>query len=178
MMFYAVIIAGLTVVYNLALASFAWEDMVVGAMLSTVLVAVFRRAIFPLVPADAGFVAHIIVYLPLFLWMLVVDIVKGTWQVAMYVVGIRKLEKPGILKIPLGNHTPAGVGVVGLFVTVSPGSFLVDIDWDERVMLVHYIDASDPVKLIADVEKYYNLWEYGRHVPRDPNTDARPEEMA
>jgi multisubunit Na+/H+ antiporter MnhE subunit len=107
------------------------------------------------------------VFLPRFLGMMAVDILKGTWQVATYVVGLRKLEHPGIVKISLGNHTPAGVGIVGLVVTISPGSFLVDIDWDERVMLVHYIDASSPERLREDVEKYYRLWEYGTHIPHN-----------
>jgi multicomponent K+:H+ antiporter subunit E/multicomponent Na+:H+ antiporter subunit E len=121
-----------------------------------------------------GYVLHIIVFLPKFLAMMVVDILKGTWQVATFVVGFRKLESPGIIRVPLGNHTPAGVGIVGLVVTISPGSFLVDIDWDERVMLVHYIDASAPDRLREDVEKYYRLWEYGTHIPPDLQQPEAP----
>jgi hypothetical protein len=43
---------------------------------------------------------------------------------------------------------------------------MVDIDWDERVMLVHVIDASDPDAVRKDAEKYYRLWEYGTYIPQ------------
>jgi multisubunit Na+/H+ antiporter MnhE subunit len=109
--------------------------------------------------------------------MRLVDIVKGTWLVASIVVGIRPLTHPGIVKIPLGNHSPAGVGIVGLLVTISPGSFMVDIDWDERVMLVHYMDARNPAQLRADVEKYYRLWEYGMHLPEPDESISKIKEL-
>ena len=65
-----------------------------------------------------------------------VDIVKGTWQVAMYVVWHPKLRRPGVTEIPLGDHTRArGRRGWPFASTVSPGEVLVDIDWDERVML-------------------------------------------
>jgi multisubunit Na+/H+ antiporter MnhE subunit len=110
--------------------------------------------------------------------MLLVDIVLGTWQVATYVVGIRKLEHPGIVKIPLGNHSDASVGFIGHLVTISPGSFVVDFDWTDRTMLVHYIDASDPEKLREAVEKYYRVWEYGPQTAKQTVSDdpISPEE--
>jgi multisubunit Na+/H+ antiporter MnhE subunit len=166
MIFILTVIAGLVAVFCLTLASFAWQDLAIGLVLATGMVALFAKTLFPQPLPRADYVAHIITYAPVFLWMLFVDVVKGTWQVASIVVGLRPLHHPGIVKIPLGNHSPAGVGIVGLLVTISPGSFMVDIDWEERVMLVHFIEASNPDKLVADVEKYYRLWEYGTHLPR------------
>lgn len=168
MIYFAVVVAGLTATYCLALASFAWEDAVLGLILSSTLVAIYRKAVFPKVVPDGGYVLHILIHLPRFLWMVLVDVIKGTWLVTTFVAGLRRLDHPGIVKIPLTNHSPAGVGMVGLLVTLSPGSFLVDIDWEERSMLVHYIDASDPVKLRRDAERYYRLWEFGDHMPAQP----------
>lgn len=165
MMLIVLVVAALAAIYNLALASLAWQDSVVGLILATTLVLTYRRAILPASLPEAGHVLHIIVFLPKFLAMLVMDILSGTWLVATYVIGLRELEHPGIVRVPLGNHSRAGVGVVGLFVTISPGSFLVDIDWENRAMLVHCIDASDPSKIREDIEKYYRLWEYGSHLP-------------
>lgn len=165
MIFVGVVIAGLTAVFCLTLASFAWQDIVIGLALSAGMVLIFGKRLFPRPLPRAEYVVHIITYSPVFLWMLIVDVVKGTWQVAAIVVGLRPLSHPGIVKIPLGNHSPAGVGIVGLLVTISPGSFLVDIDWEERVMLVHFMDASNPRALRREVDKYYRLWEYGDHVP-------------
>lgn len=170
MIFLATLVAGLTAVFCLTVSSFAWENMVLGGLLATGLIALFRRQLLPRHLPSGEYVVHIIVYSPVFLWMLLVDVVKGTWLVASIVCGLRPLEHPGIVRVPLGNHTKTSVGIVGLLVTISPGSFLVDIDWDDHVMLVHFMDASNPAKCRADVEKYYQLWEYGTHVPGEETT--------
>ncbi len=165
MMFLIVVVTGLASTYCLTVASFAWEDMLFGLAISAVLVAIFRKAIMPAALPESGRVVHMIAYMPVLVWMLSIDILKGTWLVAKYVIGFQKLDHPGIVKIPLGNHSRTGVGMVSLFLTISPGSFLVDIDWEERWMLVHFIDASNPAKLRRDVERYYRLWEYDKHPP-------------
>lgn len=164
MIFLLVIAMGLTLIYALALASFAPPDLAMGAMLSIGLMAIYRKTLFTVRPSGE-YVLHILLVLPKLIVMLVWDVVKGTWQVATFVIGLRTLDNPGVVRIPLGNHSGPGIGIVGLFITLSPGSFLVDIDWDERVMLVHVIDARNPDTTRADAEKYYRLWEYGTHVP-------------
>lgn len=166
MMFGAVIILGCTVVFVLTLGDLTWQNLALGFVLSSLLLAIYRKHLFPKSLPRNEFVIHIVTYFPMFLAMLAWDILKGTWQVTTFVLGIRKLDHPGIVRVPLGNHSPQGVGVVGLFVTLSPGSFLVDIDWEERYMLVHTIDASNPDQLRRDAERYYKLWEYGSHIPK------------
>jgi multisubunit Na+/H+ antiporter MnhE subunit len=165
MMFRAVAILCLTAVFALTLGDFKWQNLVIGVVLSSFLVAIYRDKIVPKPPPRNEFVMHIIVRLPKVLAMLAWDILKGTWLVTAFVLGLRKLDHPGIVRIPLGNHSPPGVGVVGLFITMSPGTFLVDIDWNERYMLVHTIDATDPDGIRQDAERYYKLWEYGTHIP-------------
>jgi hypothetical protein len=65
---------------------------------------------------------------------------------------------------------------VGYFITLSPGSFLVDVDWDAGEMLVHVIDASDPEAVRRDAEKYYRLWEYGPYAVRQSPSLDRGED--
>ncbi len=166
MMFVGVIIAALTAVFCLTVASNGWQDIVLGLVISSALVFALGRRLLPRPLPENGYVLHIIIYMPVFLWMLFVDVVKGTWQVACIVTGIRPLEHPGIVRVPLGNHTQNSIGIVGILVTISPGSFLVDVDRDVHAMLIHYIDASNPEQCRADIEKYYRLWEYGTHMPK------------
>lgn len=168
MIFLIIITLGSTLVYALTLASFAPQDLLLGAFLSIGFVGIYRRTLFPMSLPESDYVLHILVFMPKFLGMLVWDIIKGTWQVTTFVIGLKELDHPGIVNIPLGNHSLAGTGIVGLFITLSPGSFLVDIDWEARVMLVHVIDASDPDAIREDADKYYRLWEYGTHVPHTP----------
>ena len=176
MTFLAVVIGVLTAIFCLSLASFAWEDIVIGVVLATVLVAINRRYLFPGRMPEGSYLGRMLLALPRLFSFLVVDILKGTWQVTSFVVGLRTLEHPGIVKIPLGNHSAASVGTVSMLLTISPGSFLVDIDWDERAMLVHYMDASNPAQLRAGIDKYFRLWEVGAHRPQSVTADREPGE--
>jgi len=175
MMFVMLVILALTGVFMATLADFSWQNAVIGGVAASTLALVYFRWIFPRNLPPAEFVFHLLVRLPLLLWYLTVDILKGTWLVSLYVVGIRQLEHPGIVKIPFGNHSDDAVGLVGHLLTVSPGSFLVDVDWNDRTMLVHYMDASRPAQLRADVEKYYRLWEYGSHIPTSDSVSAQDD---
>jgi multisubunit Na+/H+ antiporter MnhE subunit len=159
------ILVASTTIFCLVVTDFSWENILVATAISAGLMYVFRNQIVPRRLPPIGLSLHLIIYSPVLFWYLLIDILKGTYQVITVTLGIRPLRQPGIVKIPIGNHTPAGVGPVGFFVTLSPGSFLVDILWEERVMLVHVLDASDPDDVRKDAEKYYRLWEYGTYMP-------------
>lgn len=152
-------------VFALVVSDFSWENMVVAFTLAGALLVVFRKQALPRSLPPAGLALHLVIYSPVLFWFLLIDILKGTWQIITITLGLRPLVQPGIVKIPIGAHSVAGVGPVGFFITLSPGSFLVDIDWTEGVMLVHVIDAQDPDGVRKDAEKYYRLWEYGSYLP-------------
>ena len=46
--------------------------------------------------------------------------IRGTWHVALYVVGRRPLESPGIVAIPRGERTAVGVAVWGYTTAIAP----------------------------------------------------------
>ncbi len=159
MMYIAFLVAVLTVVYAATLASFAWQDLVTGLLLAATLLFTFRRFVLPASRPSWKFVVAGIVFFPKLVAMILMDVFRGTWLVASIVTGLRPLSQPGILKLPMRDHGDVGVAVVSFILTLSPGSFVVGYDWDERVILVHYIDISDPDQLRADIERYYWLWE-------------------
>jgi multisubunit Na+/H+ antiporter MnhE subunit len=134
----------LTAVYALAIGSADRWDLAAGAAIGLALTMAARPLLFegpgrPLrtlpgsiwaVLALAGIVAR--------------DIVTGTWRVALVVLHLRPLASPGIVAVPLGDRTRRGAAVSGLLVSIAPGEYVVDVDWERRLMLVHVVDASDP----------------------------------
>lgn len=169
------ILISTAVIFSLVVSDFSAENAVVSLAISAMLMLIFRRQVIPSSLPPNGLALHLIIYSPVLFWFLFIDILKGTWQVVTITLGLRPLVQPGIVKIPIGNHTPAGVGPVGFFVTLSPGTFLVDVDWEEKVMLVHSIDASDPDSVRKDAEKYYRLWEYGTYLPEGMRRELEGE---
>lgn len=148
------------VTYCLVIGDFGWQNLVIGSVLSAFLMYIFRKQAFPeQLPSNAQ-AFHILTFVPVLAYYLFIDILKGTWQVTRITLGIDELRRPGIIKISFDNYTHYAVGPIGFFVTLSPGSFMVDVDWDERVILIHVVDASDPDAVRRDAEKYLRLWEY------------------
>jgi multisubunit Na+/H+ antiporter MnhE subunit len=156
---------GLTLVYALTLASFRPWDLAIGLVISGGIVLLFHRFMFA---PDRRYEAPSDQHPPLWsrlLWftpmvlMASWEICKGTWNVALIVLHVRPLRRPGLVQIPFGERTPTGVAVTSLVDTLSPGSFLIDIDWDERTMLFHVIDASDPDAVRASYQHFYDRWQ-------------------
>jgi len=90
------------------------------------------------------------------------EIARGTRQVMVFSLRLRPMEHPGIVAIPFGERTRFGATMSGFITTISPGTFVVDIDWKARVMLVHSIDASDPDAVRLSHQVFYDRFQ--RHV--------------
>ena len=103
-----------------------------------------------------GFLGRLVAF-PVYAGVVIWDIIQGTWTVAAHSVGLKKLQSPGIVAVPLGERTPVGVAVSALVSTLSPGAFLVDVD--REVMLIHVIDASDPEAVRREHEEFYQRFQ-------------------
>lgn len=159
----AAMIVVLTAVYLLALGSTYLWDAAIGAALAMVVTLVFRRWLLSeQTQVDSGETPgplhRVISFFP-WAFMVQIEVVKGTWQVLAVVLGLHRLHRPGIVKIPIGDRSEMGVAVSGLATTLSPGTVVVDIDWGERVMLVHAIDASDPEQVREDHARIYERYQ-------------------
>lgn len=148
-----------TLIYAFVLASFHPWDLVMGAAFSGTLLFVFRGFVFDGDPKPSpGFFGKLSA-LPLFLAASVWDIVKGTWEVALIVLHVRPLERPGIVAVPIEGRTPTGLAVSATETTLSPGTYLVDVDWERGVWLIHALDAKDPEAVKKDRGEFYERYQ-------------------
>jgi multisubunit Na+/H+ antiporter MnhE subunit len=147
----------LTGVYAVVLASFHPLDLVFGALVSGALVYTFRSFVFDGRPDPLpGFVRRSAALFP-FVVVVMWDVVKGTWEVALVTLHLRPLKQPGIIKVPVGERTPTGVAVSALVTTLSPGAFLIEAN--DEYMLVHLLDASDPDAFREEREDLYQRYQ-------------------
>lgn len=149
----------LTLVYALVLASFHPWDLVTGAAVSCALFIAARGYLFGDEPDATGSVLGRVAAFAPFAAAVVREVVVGTWEVSLVTLHLRPLERPGIVAIPIGERTPTGIAVTALVMTLSPGEFLVEIDWERRVMLMHVIDAADPEGIRASHERFYERYQ-------------------
>jgi multisubunit Na+/H+ antiporter MnhE subunit len=151
-------VAGLTAVYALALASAAPADLATGAALASLALVLLGRRL----PAGAtgrpGGLLRRAVAFPAFAVALLADVARGTRDVALRVLGLRPL-KPGIVLVPFGERSELGLAVSALASTLSPGSVLVDVDHQRRVLVMHVIDASDPDAFRSQQQRFYDRYQ-------------------
>lgn len=156
---YVASIVALTLIYAAALASFAPADLLFGALLSCGLLFLFRAALpTPQPHAPARSLRRVFAFFP-FIGMICRDIVIGTWTVARIVVSPRQRHRPGVITMPLGDRTRAGVFISALALSLSPGSTLIAIDWEHRVMLLHLLDVRDPDRARAGLQQFYDRYQ-------------------
>lgn len=149
----------LTLVYCLALASANPWDIGLGAVFGFIILVTFRGFLF-LEPATApGNVLSRAVHFPALVAATIVDIVRGTIDVARVVLSPTIVSRGGLVEIPDGGRTTSGVIVSGLINTISPGSVLIDIDPDSRDWTIHTIDALHPEEFIARQQDFYERFQ-------------------
>ena len=158
---YVAAVAGLTLIYALALASFHPLDLLFGAGLSAVLVVTSRRFVFGEGSGGgASFARRAIAFVP-FSLAVFREVLVGTWEVALVTLHLRPLERPGIVEVPIGEKTPTGRVVWAVIVGLTPGSFFVNVDGERGVVLIHIIDASDPEAFRRHQEEFYRRYQRG-----------------
>jgi multisubunit Na+/H+ antiporter MnhE subunit len=151
--------ATLTVVYLLVLTSAHPGDVVVGAVLSAAIAAASMSAR----PAArlAPPLTRRLTAAPAFVLGTFADMVRGTWHVALYVLGHRRLESPGIVAIPKGERSSSGVAVWGYTTAISPDEIVVEADDERGVLLVHLLDARDVPAIRARHQRTYERRQRG-----------------
>lgn len=151
--------AGLSAVYAMALASADPVDLLTGALLGALLIAWLERRLPATFDAPVPPVVDQVLWFPVFAGAVLVDIVVGTWDVALRVLHLRRLERPGIVRVPIGGRSDRGVAASALATTLSPGSVLVDVDWVRRDLVIHVIDAADPDGVRRRHQRFYDRYQ-------------------
>lgn len=152
-------VVGLTAIYAIVVVSTDPWDVAFGAVVSVALLASFNRFL-----SASGSIAltklplRVVGFVP-FAARVFVDVLEGTWAIALITLKLRPLRQPGFVDVPIGERSELGVTVTSLATTLSPGEVLVDVDWERRVMIFHSIDASDPDALRAKLDTIYHRYQ-------------------
>lgn len=149
----------LTAIYAAALASFQPWDLALGAVLATALVLLFRQSVpqQPATPTNQP-PRRLLLLVP-FLLRITWEILLGTWNVLWVVLYPQQGHRPGVVVIPMGERSRTGVLVSAFVAALSPGSNLLTIDWEQRTMLFHFLDARDPDALRHEFQDLYERYQ-------------------
>ena len=126
--------------------SFSVENLIIAFFVSF-LVAWLTADIFP---QKAGIFRRparylwIIYYIPLFVWECFKANLDGAYRILHPDVPLR----PGIVKVKTTLKSDTGITFLANTLTLKPGTMTVDVDRDQGVLYVHWVDVKS-----CDVEK-------------------------
>lgn len=79
-----------------------------------------------------------------FLAFFVKELLVANLRVAWHVVTPSSFFKPGIVAVPLERQSDLEATMLANIITLTPGSFSVDLSSDRKVLFVHVMDIDDP----------------------------------
>lgn len=80
-----------------------------------------------------------ILYLPFFIW----ECLKANIDVAYRVIHPKRPINPGIVKVKTTLKSDTALTFLANSITLTPGTLSVDIDQEQGVLYVHWIDVRD-----------------------------------
>lgn len=87
-----------------------------------------------------------------FFFFFLYEILKANWQVAYEVMTLNLHMKPGIVKIELEAKTDLEITLLSNMISLTPGTLVVDISDDRKVMYVHGMYLEDKAKFIESIK--------------------------
>ncbi|WP_134678439.1 Na+/H+ antiporter subunit E [Paracoccus ravus] len=94
--------------------------------------------------------------IPAYLGLVLYDIVKANWDVAMIVLfKPRRALQPAWIVIPLELRQPEAITALASTITLTPGTLTCDLSEDGRALLVHCLHAPDPQSVVAEIKSRY-----------------------
>ncbi|MDQ2655049.1 MAG: Na+/H+ antiporter subunit E [Chloroflexota bacterium] len=149
----------MAVIYCLALASVDPWDIGLGLVLGFLVLRGFRAFIFPEPsPAESEVLIRLL-YLPRLMIAELVEIVRGTINVARAVLSPQLPDTHGFVSIPVGARSERGVDFSGFLNTLSPGSVYIGLDTDADSWVIHALDAEDSLQVAADAQAFYEKYQ-------------------
>lgn len=92
-------------------------------------------------------VAMVVLFLP--------DAVLSTWDMTRRIVRPKIPLAPGIVAIPIDFGSSIDTLLLSNHLTLTPGQFVVDFDFERGLLYLHAIDARDPERIRAEVQRLH-----------------------
>jgi len=89
-----------------------------------------------------------------FVWQVLVAGATTAWIIAR--PGLR--ASPGLVRMPFADLSPTGAALLASLITLTPGTTAVDINMDERRLLLHLLDCRDPERTLARIHREFERY--------------------
>lgn len=81
------------------------------------------------------------------------ELALSGWSTARVILTPRGQVQPGFARLDYGDLGPGAASLLGVLVTLTPGTTSLDIDTDQHKMLLHILDASQTEATLAAIQR-------------------------
>lgn len=76
------------------------------------------------------------------------EMVRANLRVARDVMAIRRQSRPGIIAVPLDLATDLEITTLVILVSLTPGTFGLDVSSDRRILFIHamFVESADALR--------------------------------
>jgi multicomponent Na+:H+ antiporter subunit E len=127
----------LVLVWNLLWGTWSWANL-----LSGILVALVVTSVLPLPPVEGGIHFRPVAALR-FVGHFLVDLVSSAAQVAWQTIRPRGIGRQAIIRVQLRTDSDLLLTIVCESLTLVPGSMVIDMDRERRILAVHVLHVED-----------------------------------
>ncbi len=127
----------LVVVWNLLWGTWSWANLISGTLLALVVTTVL-----PLPPVVGSAVVRPGPFL-VFLGRFLLDLVTSAAQVAWLTITPGGIRRSAIIRVQLRTDSDLLMTIVTEAVTLVPGSMVIDLDRERRILAVHVLQVRD-----------------------------------
>jgi len=120
---------------------FAIENFVFGALLGAVVVYFWQKLWQRQAPER--FYLHRVWGVFFLLFIFLREIIKSCWAVMRLVFTPGHKMRSGLIAYETKLKTPLGIILLSNMITITPGSFVIEISPDNRFLLIHVFDIVD-----------------------------------
>ena len=128
-------------VWLIALWMLLWGQFTVLAALTGFVVAVFVTRVFRLPPVELSGRVNLW-YGAVFIVMFCLALVRGSLLVAWQTLNPTRYPGTAVIAVPLRTDDDLIMAHVGVTASLIPGSLIIDVDRDRRVLYLHVIGVS------------------------------------
>ena len=90
-----------------------------------------------------------------FFAVFMLDIVRGSFQVAWLILKGPDSLRPAFVEVPLTLETDLAISLLANTISLTPGTVSARLSTDKCMLVVHTIDTADAVALVAEIKQRY-----------------------
>lgn len=87
-----------------------------------------------------------------FVLYFLMQMIKANLQVAYDVITPKYFFKPGVVRYPLNAKTEFEINLLSTFISLTPGTLILDISEDNKTIYIHVMYLNDPDEFVRNLK--------------------------